>query len=87
MYQADLTEIKWQYITKVSNLQVKNKNNLRMITALSFKTLDFLLFFSIKVLSLRTAMLKHRFGISWNRKPEHSSMDKSHRRTKVRISS
>jgi len=32
MYQTDLTEIEWQYITKVSNLQErKRKYDLRMI--------------------------------------------------------
>lgn len=32
MYQTDLTETKWQYMTKVLNLQVrKQKYDLRMI--------------------------------------------------------
>ncbi len=32
MYQTDLTEIEWQYITKELNLQErKGKNDLRMI--------------------------------------------------------
>ena len=37
MYQTDLTETEWQYITKVLNLQERKRKYDLRFTALSFK--------------------------------------------------
>lgn len=37
MYQTDLTETEWQYITKVLNLQERKRKYDLRLTALSFK--------------------------------------------------
>lgn len=50
MYQTDLTETEWQYITKVLNLQERKRKYDLRITAFSFKKSCSSLFVVVKTL-------------------------------------